>query len=220
VPQKISLTIRVDASDVESWKRSANLSGLNMSEWMRRRCNGEGHLLKQYTDFRGTEKFAPQPESEKGNGSADNQNVRGTAERSVSGRRVAASERRTARRGRGRLREIEDVANTAFRTSSHGNRGENRAPGTGKNVSIPVRPESLQAEAAEHTDTVTRENFAEVLATIPKDEIDRWARSLPRDVLPKHEASANRLTDLCASCLEYRRVNGIPYGGLPKKEKR
>jgi len=63
-------------------------------------------------------------------------------------------------------------------------------------------------------------NFAERMAEIPKDEVDFWARSLPVEWLPKHNANSHRLTCMCANCLEYRRSNGIPYGGAPAKKSR
>lgn len=40
--QKISLTIRIDATDLERWKQAATAEGLNLSEWMRRRCASNG----------------------------------------------------------------------------------------------------------------------------------------------------------------------------------
>ncbi len=39
------IQIRVEAEDLGRWQSCADKSGLSLSEWMRRRCNGEGHLL-------------------------------------------------------------------------------------------------------------------------------------------------------------------------------
>src|SRR6266849_6220939 len=36
--------LRVPTSDLGSWKLCAEKSKLTLSEWIRRRCNGEGHL--------------------------------------------------------------------------------------------------------------------------------------------------------------------------------
>lgn len=36
---KASLTIRVELADLGEWTRRANLRGLSISEWIRRRCN-------------------------------------------------------------------------------------------------------------------------------------------------------------------------------------
>lgn len=38
--QKISLTIRVDAGDLEAWRAEAGKAGMSLSAWMRERCNG------------------------------------------------------------------------------------------------------------------------------------------------------------------------------------
>jgi len=40
---KVSLTVRVESSDLEDWQRRANLRGLSISEWVRRSCNQPGN---------------------------------------------------------------------------------------------------------------------------------------------------------------------------------
>jgi hypothetical protein len=42
---KTTFKIRVDSKELESWRLCATKSLLTLSEWMRRRCNGEGHLI-------------------------------------------------------------------------------------------------------------------------------------------------------------------------------
>ena len=39
---KKSLMLRVEPVDLAKWQECADNSGLTLSEWMRRRCNGEG----------------------------------------------------------------------------------------------------------------------------------------------------------------------------------
>ena len=78
----------------------------------------------------------------------------------------------------------------------------------------------VEADAIHPELTLTAANFAEHAADIPRDEIDSWARSLPREVLPSHSATSNRHTCLCTFCLEWRKANYIPYGGPVKKEKK
>lgn len=45
--------LRVPTSDLASWRECAEKSGLPLAEWIRRRCNGEGHLIAEEseTDF-------------------------------------------------------------------------------------------------------------------------------------------------------------------------
>ena len=188
------LTIRVFESDLAEWKRKANLRGLNLSEWIRRQCNEAQTIAEQVN----------------GNGGTNHQDVQRTPESSVSGRRTGTSERRSARRGRNTVRQIEDVTNRVLRTTKRSNRIS-----AGDGASSAINYGLLEA-----AELVTRENFAEVLAAIPKDEIDRWARNLPPDVLPEHKGHADRNTCLCGSCLSRRKTLDIPYGGMPKKDKR
>ena len=42
---KKAYTFRFEPRDVESWKSCAVKSELTLSEWVRRRCNGEGNLI-------------------------------------------------------------------------------------------------------------------------------------------------------------------------------
>ena len=52
------LKLRVSESDLELWRHGAELAGLKLSEWVRRKCNGEriGTLLSPQTELglRGT----------------------------------------------------------------------------------------------------------------------------------------------------------------------
>lgn len=43
---KRPLMISVDDVDREMWKACADKSGLSLAEWVRRRCNGEGHKIE------------------------------------------------------------------------------------------------------------------------------------------------------------------------------
>jgi hypothetical protein len=43
---KRPLMISVDDVDREMWKECAEKSGLSLAEWVRRRCNGEGHAVE------------------------------------------------------------------------------------------------------------------------------------------------------------------------------
>jgi hypothetical protein len=43
---KRPLMISVDDVDREMWKDCAEKSGLSLAEWVRRRCNGEGHAVE------------------------------------------------------------------------------------------------------------------------------------------------------------------------------
>jgi hypothetical protein len=150
-----------------------------------------------------------QPESEKGNGSASHQDLSVVPESSVSGRRTGASERRSARRGKNRVRAIADIANASIRKTGR----------TSKRTDASLeRPDGIESDSIISI-IVTRENFAEVMATIPPDEVDRWARSLPPEVLPSHTASSHRHTCMCQTCSHWRKVNDIPYGGPGEKKK-
>ena len=66
------MTIRVAAADVEYWRQQANLQGMNMSEWIRKRCGSS------------------QPEGTVENGSANPENVSRPTDVRPSGRRSAA----------------------------------------------------------------------------------------------------------------------------------
>jgi len=214
-----SVTVRVIESDLRRWTAAANLEGQSISEWIRRQCNGMVAVdrfltkpLAEYTDFRGTEALR-EPESAGANGSADRENVQRVPEAPVSGRRVSSSARRGRPRGKGKLRAIEDVAHGTFRKSP--STRSNRVDESPNIRSVPT----VISGNAEVFGTVTRENFAEVMATLPKDEIDSWARSLPREILPSHSATSHRHTCLCTFCLEWRKANYIPYGGPGEKKK-
>jgi hypothetical protein len=145
-----------------------------------------------------------------GNGSASHQNVSRIPESSVSGRRAGASERRSTRRGRGRLREIEDTTNATFRklsrTASHSS-GSNRG----------TQRTDVASVSGEFSASVTKENFAEFAANIPNDEVDSWARSLSREVLPSH--SGDWRICLCGNCLDKRKTLGVAYGEKPKNKR-
>jgi len=39
--QKISMTIRVEAEDKESWEKQAEAAGVGLSRWIRAKLNGE-----------------------------------------------------------------------------------------------------------------------------------------------------------------------------------
>lgn len=192
-----TVTIRVIESDLKDWTAAANLRGMSISEWIRRRCN--------------IERIAAQPESAGENGSASNQDVSGIAEATVSGRSTVASGRskhggsvRSAK-APGEKGNVRRVGRDGKQLASDGQRG----------------PEPLVASpnASASVPIVTRENFAEVMASIKKDELDVWARSLDSDILPKHSATSNRHTCLCSFCLTWRKANYIPYGGPGEKKK-
>ena len=131
------------------------------------------------------------------NGSATHQDLSGVPETNSSGRRTTVPDRRNVRRRNNRVRQIEDITNRTIRATKPVER-------------IQAHPEL----------TLTAANFAEHAAEIPRDEIDSWARGLPREVLPGHSATSNRHTCLCSFCLEWRKANYIPYGGPVKKEKK
>lgn len=153
-------------------------------------------LVKVEPHFPQPDSEFPQPESEGRNGSTSNQNVRRSKTTPLRGRRTLA-----ARRG----------ANGGTARSAEAPSGN----GTGRDV--PTRSERVDDSDVSQVNAV---NFAEIAASIPKDDLDRWARSLPREVLPGHTSSSHRYNCLCAACLEWRKTNGIPYGGPVKKEKK
>jgi hypothetical protein len=109
-------------------------------------------------------------------------------------------------------------ANSSGRRTVAGGRGTKRITARANPPQNPARVVASDVEPA--AGSVTRENFAEVAASIPKDEIDVWARTfVRREVLPGHSATSHRHTCLCTFCLEWRKANYIPYGGPVKKEK-
>ena len=80
---------------------------------------------------------------------------------------------------------------TAGREPARGARGEYREPDSA--------PASIELVGA---------------VAIPQSEV------LPAAVAPVvHTATSNRLTCLCNTCTSYRKTNGLPIGGIPKKEK-
>jgi len=189
-----TVTIRVIDSDLKEWTAAANVRGMSISEWIRRQCN----------EHNGHRYVTVQPESEKGNGSASHQDLSRIPEDSVSGRRTGASERRSARRGKNRVRAIADIANASIRKTGR----------TSKRTDANVeRPDGIESDSIISI-IVTRENFAEVMATIPTDEVDRWARSLSPEVLPSH--GSDWRTCMCGTCLQKRKNLGVAYGEKPK----
>ena len=196
-----SVTIRVYDEDMENWQRAANLRGMSMSEWIRRQCGG--------TNF-----VAPlsQPErAGRNNGSASTENLSGVPDREVSGRRTVGG-------GRGNGGSVRSAkapgGNRTPRSTRRGNQTGVSLRSTGEN-----RVDSIPGELSSDAN-VTRDNFAEVAASIPRDELDVWARGLSPDLLPKHSATSNRHTCLCSFCLTWRKANYIPYGGPVKSEKK
>lgn len=205
-----SLLLKLDTSVYTQWKAAAAAGHLNVSEWIRYQCNNAVNgvqismvptEIKLSDSAIAAVKNLGQPESEKGNGSADRENVQRVSEAPVSGRRTAPTARRGRPRGKGKLRAIEDVAHGAVRKNGLS------------------RPEPLASTLAGIAELVTCENFAEIMATIKPDEVDRWARSLPPEVLPEHKGTAHVNTCLCKTCLQRRKDLAIPYGGPGEKKK-
>lgn len=137
------------------------------------------------------------PESEKVNGSASHQDVSGVRDRKVSRRRTAAAGPRSPRSDSRRISGRDDTPRVAS--------------------TIRPVPNSSSVGAVPIVQSLTRENFAEKMAEIAIDEVDRWARSLPPEVLPSHDGSAAAHNKcLCINCLTRRKTIGISYGHVPK----
>jgi hypothetical protein len=195
-----TLLLKLDSELYAGWKTAAVNSGLNVSEWIRKQCN------------RGMETRVDLEKENGSNGSSNDQDVSRTNLDSVRKRRTNP-ERRVNRRGTGTLRAIEDAAHGASRRTTAG------INGAVSGISADDDEAVLHASTAEvePNELVTRENFFQIAASIPSDELDYWARRLPADVLPSH--GTNRNVCLCSYCLGWRKTNAIPNGGLLKKDK-
>ena len=189
------ITVLVTPVEYEEIQRLAD--GRPLSKWIRKQILQPVERKLDRKQFKVYPQEFAQPESEKGNGSANHQDVQRVPERKVSGRRTPASGRRTVR---------------GTQTHTLGVSPKVVTGAIGATVKL--------ADLSGLTDLVTKENFSEMMAGRPLAEVDVWARSLPRSVLPGHDAASHRLTCMCSTCLEWRRTNAIPYGGAPKKESR
>jgi hypothetical protein len=149
-----------------------------------------------------------QPEV-RSNGSASHQDLSGVPESSVSGRRTGAS-----RRG---SKSSPVHRNGSGTNRKSGVRSVHGKASTEKPVSVLARGHEFEADSLV-SQIVTKENFAEVMATMPTDEVDRWARSLPQEVLPSH--GTDWRTCMCGTCLQKRKNLGVAYGDKPKVGKR
>jgi hypothetical protein len=52
-PKKVSKTFRFDVADVENWQLLANKAQLTLSEWIRRKCNGQASNLTSAAEKKG-----------------------------------------------------------------------------------------------------------------------------------------------------------------------
>jgi hypothetical protein len=121
----------------------------------------------------------------------------------------------TSLEGERSVRPVPVIQSVGINLSQPESAGENGSAIHSKREDVDVATVAVGVNPA----AVTRENFAELAAGIAKDELDMWARSLQREVLPSHSATSHRHTCLCTFCLEWRKANYIPYGGPVKKEK-
>jgi hypothetical protein len=112
------------------------------------------------------------------------------------------------------LKHVALAEAVAFEGKANVDRLEKESDGRSKDVARSAPRDKVHMQPRRRTGAVATPGPQVASGDSPAEGSDSTV------VYAEHTAYSNRLTCLCRTCVQYRKNNDLPIGGLPKKEKR